>query len=281
MRNMSTVLLAAVLMLPAVARAGVESYNFRMKQEVCDTVRYEIAYDMTFVKGVWADKVDTLTEPMRLQIGDRCVRFFSYAAFRSDSLNAVNAANGSSVMMFGEYVSWQLYRNYPKDGCFTFLDDVAGLNYFAVTDPVESPEWTPVEDSTATILGYQCRLATAQYKGREWFVWYAEDIPLDAGPWKLGGLPGLILRAYDAKRQFVFEAKGLRNVTVPEPMMYQGLDYEPVSNATLVKEYKRYNADPFGYVRLYNPDTRIITDDGSGNSMPDPKNIPFIPIELQ
>lgn len=101
MRNMSAVLFAVVLMLPAAAKAGVESFNFRMKQEVCDTVRYEIAYDMTFVKGVWTDKVDTLTEPMRLDIGDRAMRFYSYAAFRSDSLNAVNAANGSNESLFG------------------------------------------------------------------------------------------------------------------------------------------------------------------------------------
>ncbi len=261
---MSAVLFAAVLMLPAAVKAGVESFNFRMKQEVCDTVRYEIAYDMTFVKGVWTDKVDTLTEPMRLEIGDRAMRFYSYAAFRSDSLNAVNAANGSNESLFGEFVSWQVYRNYPKDGCFTFLDDVSRVNYYAVTEPVKSPEWTPVADSVATILGYCCRLATAWYKGRQWFVWYADDIPMDAGPWKLCGLPGLILRAYDAKRQYVFEGTGMRNVTEPKPMMYQGLDYEPVSNATLVKEYKRYNADPFGYDRLYNPDVVIVTDDGSG-----------------
>ena len=233
MRKMSAVLFAAVLMLPAAVKAGVESFNFRMKQEVCDTVRYEIAYDMTFVKGVWTDKVDTLTEPMRLEIGDRAMRFYSYAAFRSDSLNAVNAANGSSAMLFGENVSWQVYRNYPKDGCFTFLDDVSCVNYYAVTEPVKSPEWTPVADSVATILGYQCCLATAWYKGRQWFVWYADDIPMDAGPWKLCGLPGLILRAYDAKRQYVFEATGLRNVTEPKPMMYQGLDYEPVSTVRL------------------------------------------------
>lgn len=155
------------------------------------------------------------------------------------------------------------------------------VNYYAVTEPVKSPEWTPVADSVATILGYQCRLATAWYKGRQWFAWYADDIPMDAGPWKLCGLPGLILRAYDGGRQFVFEATGMRNVTEPKPMMYQGLDYEPVSNATLVKEYKRYNADPFGYDRLYNPDVVIVTDDGSGNPLPAPKNIPFIPIELQ
>lgn len=182
---MSAVLFAAVLMLPAAAKAGVESFNFRMKQEVCDTVRYEIAYDMTFVKGVWTDKVDTLTEPMRLEIGDRAMHFYSYAAFRSDSLNAVNAANGSNESLFGEYVSWQVYRNYPKDGSFTFLDDVSRVNYYAVTEPVKSPEWTPVADSVATILGYQCRLATAWYKGRQWFAWYADDIPMDAGPWKL------------------------------------------------------------------------------------------------
>jgi hypothetical protein len=35
------------------------------------------------------------------------------------------------------------------------------------------------------------------FKGREYIVWYAPSIAYAEGPWKLGGLPGLILEAYD------------------------------------------------------------------------------------
>ncbi|MBO4598165.1 MAG: GLPGLI family protein [Bacteroidaceae bacterium] len=56
-------------------------------------------------------------------------------------------------------------------------------------------DWTICEDSTIQVLGYDCHKATAKFRGRTWTVWYTEDIPLNIGPWKLGGLPGLILKA--------------------------------------------------------------------------------------
>ncbi len=42
---------------------------------------------------------------------------------------------------------------------------------------------------------YDCRRATGKFRGREYDVWYAMDIPISSGPFKLGGLPGLILEA--------------------------------------------------------------------------------------
>ena len=273
-------IITAVYMLAQQAEADTNSYEFTMKQIVCDTVRYTIVYDMTYQDGVWTNQIDTMVEPMRLDIGDRCTRFYSYAAFQSDSINAANAAKGETMMTYSETVSWQVYKNYPKEGCFTFLDDISGFNYYAVTEQAVQPQWTLCPDSTATILGYQCRLATATYKGRQWSAWYAEDIPMNAGPWKLCGLPGLILRAYDSGRTYVFEATAMRNAD-GTPMMYQGCDYEPVSYAELKKEYDRYYADPFGYVRLYAPNLRrIVTDDGHGTPMPAPKNLPHNQIEL-
>ena len=39
-------------------------------------------------------------------------------------------------------------------------------------------------------------MATTHFRGREWKVWFSEEIPLSLGPWKLGGLPGLILAVH-------------------------------------------------------------------------------------
>jgi len=40
---------------------------------------------------------------------------------------------------------------------------------------------------------YDCRRAIGKFRGREYEVWYTTDIPIPGGPFKLGGLPGLIL----------------------------------------------------------------------------------------
>jgi GLPGLI family protein len=84
-----------------------------------------------------------------------------------------------------------------------------------------------IADSTTNILGYDCTLATTHFKGRDWRVWFTEDIPLNLGPWKLCGLPGLIMQASDKTNQYVFKAIGLQQIDGAEPI-------------TLPKEITRY-----------------------------------------
>lgn len=48
--------------------------------------------------------------------------------------------------------------------------------------------------------------ATCTFRGREYTAWFCVDIPISNGPWKFGGLPGLILKVYDKDHLFVFES---------------------------------------------------------------------------
>ena len=88
-----------------------------------------------------------------------------------------------------------------------------GLREDQVTyrDTLNAQQWT-MTDSTREVLGYTCQQATADFRGRRWTAWFATDIPISDGPWKLGGLPGLILKAYDEGQQHVFTAVGLERV---------------------------------------------------------------------
>ncbi len=63
-----------------------------------------------------------------------------------------------------------------------------------------------LEDGNKEILGYNCKKATAQFRGRTWIVWYAPEIASSFGPWKLDGLPGLILEARDENSLLTFVA---------------------------------------------------------------------------
>ena len=76
-------------------------------------------------------------------------------------------------------------------------------------EPLDEMIWE-VGDSTANILGYECVLAETDYHGRHWKAWFTPEIPVSFGPWKLHGLPGLILSA-DAGEGFGFQATGIES----------------------------------------------------------------------
>lgn len=59
------------------------------------------------------------------------------------------------------------------------------------------------------IGNFNCQKATSSFRGRVYIAWFALDIPINSGPWKLRGLPGLILEAHDSTNEINFIASSL------------------------------------------------------------------------
>ena len=171
---------------------------------------------------------DTLKNELRddlliLQIGKEVSKCYSYYTFQFDSLQ--RTPDGAKVWselfrratekdgIYGDFphvrMSTYVYKNYPT-GQMTITDRISSQDYRYV-DSLHTQTWT-MGDSTREVLGYMCQQATADFRGRRWTAWFATDIPVSDGPWKLGGLPGLILEAYDEGQQHVFTAVGLERV---------------------------------------------------------------------
>lgn len=73
-----------------------------------------------------------------------------------------------------------------------------------------------IHSDTRKINDYNCQKATAKFRGREWTAWFCSDFPYRFGPWKLNGLPGLILEAYDSRQQIKFLFNKLEQASVNE-----------------------------------------------------------------
>lgn len=76
-------------------------------------------------------------------------------------------------------------------------------------------KWEILEE-TKQINSFVCHKALGNFRGRTYTVWFTLDIPVSFGPWKLNGLPGLILEAYDKKNEYMFYVKKieLNNETI-------------------------------------------------------------------
>lgn len=66
-----------------------------------------------------------------------------------------------------------------------------------------------IQNDIQKIGGYICQKAIGVFRGREYIAWFTADIPTSYGPWKLHGLPGLILKAYDSTKELKFDVKSI------------------------------------------------------------------------
>ncbi|MDO5607310.1 MAG: GLPGLI family protein [Capnocytophaga sp.] len=69
--------------------------------------------------------------------------------------------------------------------------------YYLATEELPKINWEIQHGKKATIMGMECTQAKGSFRGRSYTVWFTPEIPVPFGPWKLGGLPGLILEASD------------------------------------------------------------------------------------
>ncbi|MDY3339414.1 GLPGLI family protein [Riemerella anatipestifer] len=60
-------------------------------------------------------------------------------------------------------------------------------------------------DETKIVNSFSCKKAELRFKGRDWIAWYSTEIPFPYGPYKFGGLPGLIIKMTDKKGEYDFE----------------------------------------------------------------------------
>lgn len=111
--------------------------------------------------------------------------------------------------------------------------------------------WTLKED-TMTVSGYLCQQATTTFRGVEWCVYYTEEIPSSAGPWRLRGLPGLLVKAENEVHTFCLSE--LRNEVSPITVPEQRPDVQRMKYAKLLKHKneicgnRQYAKNPTYYV---------------------------------
>lgn len=136
--------------------------------------------------------------------------------------------------------------------------DTAGMEQYVVEEPIENIDWTLSEDSLKNVLGYDCIMATADYHGRKWTAWFTPEIPLQAGPWKLAGLPGLILEADADNGVYSFVATGIQNTTRQISPVYLADRYEKVSRKDLLKAQRSFFDNPLGQINAKFGDKGVV-----------------------
>lgn len=139
--------------------------------------------------------------------------------------------------------------------------DGAGMEQYVVEEPLENIEWTLVEDSTKNVLGYDCLMAATNYHGRKWTAWFTPEIPVQAGPWKLSGLPGLILEADADNGVYSFVATGIQNADRPIVPVYLADRYEKITRKDFLKAKRSFLDNPLGQINAKYGASGVVKED--------------------
>lgn len=143
----------------------------------------------------------------------------------------------------------QMFTN-TAENKITSLTVLGGIYYYVET-PAPALQWD-ITSQTKTINGYLTQKATTRYKGRNYEAWFCAQLPFINGPWKLQGLPGLILEAKDSRSEwrinFIrFESTG-ENVQTPFKITNPGFPEKTVSAEDLKRTVSSYRANPDAFM---------------------------------
>lgn len=186
----------------------------KIHQDSIDTSNLVAVYDYE-CQTRDADGV-AVTDRMKvcLQVGQHCTRSYPYRKFREDTEGYDCLAPDELPLLRTEAFCFvpEVWTNCP-DGKVTVRDAIVPTPY-ETCEERKPIKWTLLDD-TLTVGGYLCKTAMCQLHGRRWTVRYSEDLPTSAGPWKLCGLPGLVLKAESDGGIHCFTLASLQRIASP------------------------------------------------------------------
>ena len=102
---------------------------------------------------------------------------------------------------------------------------------YIVEEKIPQLKWQLQQSTTKLIDTFLCQQATTYFRGRNYIAWFTTAIPISFGPWKLQGLPGLILEVYDTDKEIYFLA---RKITFKQEPM---IKVPEIKNQIKIKEF--------------------------------------------
>ena len=172
-------------------------------------------YEYRFISDS-TNSSDVKTEMMFLDTSKEGSKYYSYTVFNSDSIMKAEfekqiAATGSMNIKPGMQkgaVRYSVTKTYPDYR--TYIHRRLSMDAYKVSED-RKINWK-ISSEKEKIGEWNAQKAETDFAGRHWTAWFSTDIPIQDGPYKFQGLPGLIVKIEDRTGSHRMELKGIKNI---------------------------------------------------------------------
>ncbi|MDR6944098.1 GLPGLI family protein [Mucilaginibacter pocheonensis] len=212
----------------SVILAGITQAAIAQKT---DTAQILVHYKFTHVRDT-TNRANAYSENMVLFVGANASSYKSYDRQLQNALfkkqiqeQLANSPDGRVKIQQKNTGSGTDYYQFPGDKKLVRKEPIL-MNTYLIDDELPAINWHIGRD-TVSFGELHCQKATCHFKGRDYTAWFCPDLPVHVGPWKLNGLPGVIIEAYDAKKEVVFKFDRVEKAVLAAPAVRQPADVHP------------------------------------------------------
>ncbi|NRS93908.1 GLPGLI family protein [Frigoriflavimonas asaccharolytica] len=198
--------------------------------------------------------------------------FYSDAKYKTDSI--LNDRE-KKMELTGNKMN---FKNLPNDELVYFLEkqnSTGQVDFFSNEfeknlkySEENKFDWILDDDGGKKILNYTVKKATIKKYGKTFIAWYCPDIPINDGPYKFYGLPGLIFEIYDIKFNHHFTLIGIEKGNIDINLLFRKQKFIEVDKKKYSDFRNQYKKDPFQKIKSLIASTGISEVIGSsGNNI--------------
>src|SRR6185312_8209414 len=168
-----------------------------------DTAQVMVHYKFSYVRDT-GNRAHPYTENMVLFVGKASSSYRSYDTQLQNELyrkqfqeQLINSPDGNVSLnrkIIGSVTEYYQFINYKK----LVRKELIMMDPYIVNDVLPAINWH-ISNDKANFAELHCQKATCHFKGRDYTAWFCPDLPVHVGPWKINGLPGVIVDVRDAK----------------------------------------------------------------------------------
>lgn len=220
------------------------------QKSISDDLKFKVTYRQT----AYMDSTDVsvvITENMHLFIGDKISTFSSAGMNMQNKLRTYGSSGHTSKNAVTEFLYIITKDKTHND---VYYSETMGSTKILHKDSLVDLKWL-ITSETKKYKKYTCQKATTTWRGRNYIAWFTEEIPINDGPYKFSGLPGLIVELFDTEKDYHFELLGFEKLKKPLSFKMKFKDYVAMPRKDFFEEHKIFMSNP----PFYEPNPNITT----------------------